>query len=1436
MSKRALFLRSCSLFALLIILRGRAMASLLEDGEDFSNNLASDIAPLLALFGEKLTTQFMSQSTGWADCILLAVAPIGVITIIVSAIRVGGYDWLKAIVGRARENIIAAELEVMSSTSKEACELWNGQNVVRCAGAADICEFICIYPTATNREDITSARIMDIELATLEGKSQATVKKGIQENLQAILGIASQRPVLRIRSKKREQSVSQQQGGSATRRGSSLKRNTNQEDSKSSPGGTPANSASRPKEIVIVRNRTHPAPNISLNCQSDGRRWLLWLCAAIDVILQTGVLIYFGFVAEYHTLKFDKDGQPVEDYAMPLSVAGTLLLVFSMLVCGFVVNKGSKERTWEVADGNQLAISMVWLQKKKQVSNQHFESTAIYPVKKRNQVVTSERAIGVDRDRAKQSRRTSTRDLQRESQPAEIDLDRKKEHVLVRKLQIISLAGVCISLLGTVGQFTGLRGMHWTASIAQLGAAVIATILRAMIRRALAHGIGYRKLVFGHELDWFAISLSDIQTAVWLPKVRDNRGICQRLRSKVEGTFGRFRSKSGPTDGNSDLTSSCLWTIETGLPRATEATEDPQSPQGKGQHYQVDGLGTAQSILDLRRYLGELGNWKSPVFAEAVIRSKAIETTLDHFEGYLKQAEEKSPKLNQGGPKEPHGTFPGKINEHDSKTPNAKHFTWTLQVKVGHHNNVEPGPVRFHVERTANGWEARLDELDAALSLWLYSVYSLIGHREKDIPAPFPSSNDNWIRGKQIQGRCLQIIGAPSFRLVQDLEWWVPSGLEGIMTSSRENRDGQDERKLSPHDIRVERIGRAGQSSPEFRNDASAKRSSDTIERDTAEAITRWNLRPTELWDTNEGNTKEFPGDEHLIVKFQDSLPMLYAKDMFASFVWALVDQLEPLSVNQEVKAAVEPGDTTGREAWKKFMLKSPWLSRLVQTVVEIGTWTEQEVYLSLVPPLSASNNLPGIDALVDRALEIAASHEKEQRYDAALSAHLWLYNTAATFSPASHIYWKSVAALMRFNARLSGFRVTFLPSGFEDSHWRSPYMRSLRDLTRGNLDKIKFPMVQHKLQEALDGPKAQNTGTFSIAQDFTTRHEAKSTGNQDPSSPVLQKTVMLVSDICNPSVKDTEQVNGLSWQLSGSRWNPIEWQDEFTTALVDPQAWLLRLELRNHAADPNALDLDHWTPLHHACYTALHRHGVDDEPVEDFLSKYYQSRAMWLAKTFLGSKANVNARGLDGMTPLHCAALRGNSELLRFLIENGAEVTARDARGLGPLHFAAMSHDTKSIVELCKYRAPIDARDFTPLTPLAMVVISEDPGNESKEKASLELVRQGANADFELWWNGRNLLHYAVMDGQTELAEALIEKSNSPGKMLRQDDADGNTPRDLVESEADEMARLLDEALEKFGEHIEVGESSEGQEAATQSSSVNLEPVEEVSSEDELL
>ncbi|KAH8770735.1 hypothetical protein F5883DRAFT_666080 [Diaporthe sp. PMI_573] len=115
------------------------------DDAEFAFNLLSDVAPILALFGDQFAKQFTSESLTWVDHLIFAMVPLGIISAITSAIRVQGMQVAKTFIGRARENRALAEIELMSSTSSEVCELFNGNSIVRAMGNPKIAQFL-IFP------------------------------------------------------------------------------------------------------------------------------------------------------------------------------------------------------------------------------------------------------------------------------------------------------------------------------------------------------------------------------------------------------------------------------------------------------------------------------------------------------------------------------------------------------------------------------------------------------------------------------------------------------------------------------------------------------------------------------------------------------------------------------------------------------------------------------------------------------------------------------------------------------------------------------------------------------------------------------------------------------------------------------------------------------------------------------------------------------------------------------------------------------------------------------------------------------------------------------------------------------------------------------------------------------------------------------------------
>jgi hypothetical protein len=138
----------------------------------------------------------MSESFTWLDHLIFASVPLGILTAIVAAIRVQGPKVARSFIGRARENRASAEIELMSSTSKEVCEMFNGKAIVRTMGRPSMAQIILfpdLYRQLEDNKDDTdkSCGIYNLETAVEEDERT-------QRSIMTRKGRASFHPLRRI--------------------------------------------------------------------------------------------------------------------------------------------------------------------------------------------------------------------------------------------------------------------------------------------------------------------------------------------------------------------------------------------------------------------------------------------------------------------------------------------------------------------------------------------------------------------------------------------------------------------------------------------------------------------------------------------------------------------------------------------------------------------------------------------------------------------------------------------------------------------------------------------------------------------------------------------------------------------------------------------------------------------------------------------------------------------------------------------------------------------------------------------------------------------------------------------------------------------------------------------------------------------------------------
>jgi ankyrin repeat protein len=193
---------------------------------------------------------------------------------------------------------------------------------------------------------------------------------------------------------------------------------------------------------------------------------------------------------------------------------------------------------------------------------------------------------------------------------------------------------------------------------------------------------------------------------------------------------------------------------------------------------------------------------------------------------------------------------------------------------------------------------------------------------------------------------------------------------------------------------------------------------------------------------------------------------------------------------------------------------------------------------------------------------------------------------------------------------------------------------------------------------------------------------------------------------------------------------------------------------IRKAGADVNAKNIDGKTPLHQAAYFNKNPEVIT---------------------TLIEAGADVNAKNVVGATPLHAAALiNRNPEVLRVLIEAGADVNAKKAVGETPLHTAAAYgiNNPETLTFLIQAGADVNAKDYFGKTPLHAA--AKWKWNANPEAITL-LIKAGADLnakDVNNW----TPLHDAAASNTNPKVITLLIKA---GADVNAKDKDGWTPLD---------------------------------------------------------
>jgi len=223
------------------------------------------------------------------------------------------------------------------------------------------------------------------------------------------------------------------------------------------------------------------------------------------------------------------------------------------------------------------------------------------------------------------------------------------------------------------------------------------------------------------------------------------------------------------------------------------------------------------------------------------------------------------------------------------------------------------------------------------------------------------------------------------------------------------------------------------------------------------------------------------------------------------------------------------------------------------------------------------------------------------------------------------------------------------------------------------------------------------------------------------------------------------------------------------------------------HSAEVNPLNFARETPIYHALYFKkievfkyLLSKGADIKlaTTHGFTCLHMAASAGLLEQVEHLATAlpqSINAQSVDGVTPLHLAAMCGHFDVCAYLLDNGADIHTKDkaentALRLAILKLGGANDQDRVAVELCKRGAcPAGSKDAEEASGELLQLASS---LDDRGAVAVALIESGFNIS-TLNADGQRPIHTAAFNGTTGVLRALIKAKAD----VNQVDDDGETP-----------------------------------------------------------